>query len=565
MVLLRKAGITRIYGAPGTTELSLVQSASRYDVKYYFTLHDTIAVGMADGYTRCSGRISAVNLHASQGFLNAAGFIRVASRDNVPLLVICGSPATTYDIYEPNHFVHNLQQFTTPIAKWGWILSNVKTLAQVFKRAICTALAPPQGPAVVFLPQDLLEKDYDLCEVPSLDVSFNLNLGSIPAPSAIERAARALLRARRVTVFAGLGSQRETDWVEAVADVIGAPVIAEALDRGPQVQNVYCRSDFPLFLGFFDIRDRSIRDFVSGSDVLFFVGGRTAYPKVIGDLPQTSTIIQADVDPAQVGRRHRVDVALVGDVGLSLQHLRDRLEAEIEKRHLAGVVRQRKRFVETRIERLRAARNRRLARPVRRGRAIVGMQLVKALNKCLPPEAIIVDDSQCMGFYLKTYHHFPVSRTLYGSLASHLGWALPASLGIKQADESRLVVCLVGDGSFMFSLQALATAATHKIPVLVVVANNRGFASLKKEIAAKSRLAKEVVRILSLDDPEFDIASVSRGLGLAGTKARTVASLEEAIESGLRIVTKEGRACVVDVVMSSSWRDWDEAWHVSLG
>ncbi len=562
MKLLHDIGIDRIYGAPGTTELSLVQAAAQYGIEYYFALHDGVAVGMADGFARVNNQIAVVNLHSTQGLLNAAGFTRVALRDNVPLLIIAGTPSTTYDIYEPNHYVLNLQQSLAPITKWGWTVSNIDTLTEVFTQAISIALSPPQGPTFICIPQDILERksNYLLEKIPQ--ITPNLDFSCIASKENIEDTAKTLVKAQNPIIFAGYGAQDVVNWIETLADLVAAPIIAEALDRGPQVHNVYCRTNHPLFLSFFDVREQKISDYIARSDVILFVGGKATYSKIIGELPQTCTVIQLNTNPSEMGKYHRVDIPLIGNLELSLKKVCHQIKAEVEQANSSEIIIEKKKVIEADINDYRSKRNDELTNVVMDGSPIEGMQLIKAMREALPANAIIVDDSQCMGYFLRHYYDFLETHSLYGSMASHIGWALPASLGVKQANHAKPVVCLVGDGSFMFGVQALAAASTYKIPVLVIVANNKGYISLQKEIAVKWKLSPQVSQNLSLNQPAFDYALLAKSVGLGGVRVSDALDLTQAIQSGLDITTNEHKACIVEVIMTDSWEAWGEAWYV---
>jgi len=555
---LRDNGIKIIYGTPGTSELSLMNSASLYGIEYYFTLHDTVAVGMADGFARSNKFISAVNLHSTQGLLNSLGFIRVAKRDNIPLLVIAGIPSTTYDIYEPNHYMMNLQQALSPVAKWVWNLSNIASLSEVFLRAISLALSPPKGPTIVCIPQDLLEKETSFTAIEKNPNTINVSeICSVASDLDIKRTVEILSKAKNPLIFSGYGSQNAVDEVELLADLISSPIIAESLDRGPQVHNVYCRTNHPLFYGFFDIRIPEFRNCIMKSDVIFFIGTKATYSKVIGELPKLCNIIQLSDNSNEIGKYFRVSISLCGNIKLSLKSLCDQLKID-SKSHIS----EKRKKVLFKIEGIRQKKNAEIASVKLHGNSICGMQLIKAMKDSLPSGAIIVDDSQCMGYYLKHYYEFIKPNQLFGSMASHIGWALSACLGVKIAMPSELVVCLVGDGSFMFGIQSLATAATYKIPVLVIIANNKGYISLKKEMAIKWKLTQKLNQNLSLNDPAFDYAQLSVSLGLKGINVFMASDLIPSIKSGLNFVSKEGKTCVINVMMSDSWEDWDESWYV---
>ena len=555
-------GIDRIYGAPGTTELSLLQSAARHNIRYLFATHDAVAVGMADGFSRYSRQTSVVNLHSVQGLLNASGFIRVALRDNSPVVVIAGIPSTAYDVYEPNHFLLNLQQCLTPITKWGWVVSNSMTIRHVLEKAVSIAQAPPQGPVFILIPQDLLETPVPASLASQPRRVFTPTELTIAAESYIQRAAKHLVRAKAPAIFAGYGSQDSADLLAELADKLAAPIIAEALDRGPQIQNVYCRTNHPLFVGFFDIRDEQIRQVLKCSDVLVMVGGKATYSKIIGELPRGCVVIQINTTLPEMWNYARADVPLVGHFGLILKQLCHQVKRHRPRVHLFEDFRTRKDALISEIRAHRRRKKEALADVVLSGTPIVGIQLVKAMTQTLPQDAIIVDDSQCMGYYIKHYYEFSSDQALYGSMASHIGWALPASLGIKEAARSRPVVALIGDGSFLFSLQALTTASIYNIPVLVIIANNRGYISLQKEVAVKGCLNSAISRDLSLNQAEFDYTMLAKSIGLDAVTVSDASAVAKAIRTGLACIRESKKAFVVNVLMSSNWEDWDEAWYV---
>lgn len=561
--LLRNIGVDRIYGAPGTSELSLMHSAVRFGIKYFFTLHDTTAVGMADGFARASDSIAVANLHATQGLLNAAGLIRVTLRDNIPLLIIVCVPATTYDIYEPNHFTLNLHQSLTPLTKWAWTVSNIDAVGQVFNRAISIALSPPRGPALVCIPQDLVERNTRSGREAFPSITPVTGFLNTAAPQSIERAAKVLVTARKPTIFAGHGAQNAVRLVETAADVLAAPVISESLDRGPQVQHVYCRTNHPLFFSYFDTGEQVLREQLETSDAVLFVGSRATYPKIIGKLPENCTIIELNTNPLELGKYHRTDIPLWGNIPLSLEKLCQCAKKEIEDNGLTKPLADKRNGLVERIERYKRAKNEILAAVNMNESPVTGMHLIRAMKESLPGNAVIVDDSQSMGHYLKHYYDFPEPDTLYGSMASHIGWGFPAALGIKQARMSETVVCLVGDGGFMFGLQALAAASTHRIPVLIIIADNRGFVSLQKEMAVKWELNSEVKQNLSLDKPGFDYVQLSRSMGIEAAKVSKASDLNRSIKHGLDVVVNQGGAFVLDVATTRSLKDWDKSWHVS--
>ncbi len=433
----------RIYGCPGTTELALLCAATQRGLRYYFAWHDSVAMGMADGFARASGRLAVANLHSAQGLLNASGLIRVALRDETPLLIVAGLPSTEYDIHEPNHHLPNLQQCLTPITKWGWTVANEEILVHALGRAIHMSLSPPRGPTFVCLPQDILESEASGGSACRAGEGLGSTPETLPAPDRLQRAAEMLSRASTPLLFAGYGAQHAVDSVERLSHLAAAPVIGEALDRGIQLQHVYCRASHPLFLGFFDGRDSAMREALSRADVIVFVGGKRTYPRVIGELPAACAVVHLSPGYADVGKDHRADVTLVGSLEHTLPALCDRLEGALGGEERGSHVAARRESVIAQVERSNAEREGALGAVSMSGSPVTGMQVVKAMSEHLPPDAVIVDESQCLGYYLKRYYRFERPETLYGSLGGHLGWGLPASIGVKQARRESPVICAV--------------------------------------------------------------------------------------------------------------------------
>lgn len=166
---LHEEGVRYIFGLPGTSEIPLlgaVQSAEQ-EIRYFVCLHEAVAVGMADGYTRAvHSPLAIANTHATQGTLNAIGFIRAAYRDGVPLINLAGVPGSGYAINEPNHFLAGLPDVLTRVTKWTWQVQHSQQIAPAIHRAVTLARVTPSGPASVFITQDAWHGDAGDC-VPS--------------------------------------------------------------------------------------------------------------------------------------------------------------------------------------------------------------------------------------------------------------------------------------------------------------------------------------------------------------------------------------------------------------
>jgi thiamine pyrophosphate-dependent acetolactate synthase large subunit-like protein len=517
---------------------------------------------MADGFARASGQPGVVLLHATQGLLNAMGLIRVAFRDNVPIIIIVGLPSTTYDVFEPNHYTYNLEQILTPVTKWGWTLVNETVLDQVLIKLISTACAPSQGPVFLFVPQDIIERTYSLSEskipLPQLS-SFSINVVS---DEIAIRVAKTFVNAQNPLIFAGFGARHNAYEIETLAELTSSPVISEALDRGTQVHNVYCRTNHPLFLSYYDKRELLLYEFLQTADVILFIGTKATYNKVIGELPANCKIIQVNERYEDLWKDHKVDIPVVGNYKNSLDRIIIQIKKELSSLELCKKIIARKEYISGIISNYKEKKTKKLNATKLIGESINGMQLIKSMVKILPENSIIIDDSQCMGYYLKHYFTFYKSNTLFGSMASHIGWGLPASLGVKEAFPEDPVICLTGDAGFLFGFQAIASASSYKIPVMIIVVNNRGFISLKKEMAIKGTLNPNTLQTLSLTNPPFSYHLMAKAFGIEGLYVKNPEHLGDELSIGLKIIQEKKEACVINVEMSDQWKIWDESWLV---
>ena len=149
MEILKDEGVEYLFGNPGTTELPLMDTLTDHpELKYVLGLQESIAMGMADGYSRVSGKLSAVNLHVAAGLGNAIGAIFNAKFFGSPVLVTAGQQEHGLSLTEPMLY-DDLVKMAAPVTKWATEVERVQDLPRVFRRAAKVALTPPTGPVFV--------------------------------------------------------------------------------------------------------------------------------------------------------------------------------------------------------------------------------------------------------------------------------------------------------------------------------------------------------------------------------------------------------------------------------
>jgi benzoylformate decarboxylase len=542
---LLEEGTRYIFGVAGTSEIPLIAALPSFDeIRYLIGLHESVAVGMADGFARATRRETGVALlHATQGTLNGIGYERVAFRDGIPLVVISGTPGQSYAINEPNHFLSGLPAVLSQITKWTWSVSRPSEIPWALRRGFTLARCAPQGPVHLLIPQNCMMEEFELA--PSTCVSSQVRDTPQPAEDVIDEIVTAVTAAKRILLYAGNGVARAGAVQELIqiAELLSAPVIAEAVDRGPMVQAVNFPADHPLFLGFFARDAAHISRALEDSDLVVVLGAKTTYERVSGNWIYHTKIIQIEPDGWEIGKHHPCVLGVVGDLRLTLAALAIRLrQSENINARSPWIVR--------------PPQPKENPSAVSTSGHITPESFAKVLNATLDKDTVIVDDSQTLSGFMKRFYRFTKPETLYGSLASHLGWGLPAALGVQLGRPDDQVISLISDGSLLFAPQALWTAARYNIPITVVVANNGGFKSLRQELRAYNG-TDAADTATSLTRPEIDIAGLATSFGVQTTVVRSTHALADA----LRTRRREGPV-LLDVRMSEDDSDWRSGWLI---
>ncbi|MBE0649921.1 MAG: thiamine pyrophosphate-binding protein [Bacteroidales bacterium] len=552
--ILSDYGCKYVFGAPGTTELSLCTSIESHPkMKYITCLHENVAIGMAEGVSRAGETLGVANLHATQGTLNGMGSIRASYRDGIPMLVISGFPATYYSIYEPNHFQYGLTDILRHITKWAWEIDNPLQVSTAVRRAIEIALSPPMGPTFLGIPQNILEMRLDTMSNMKSTFKDWSPPSYVPSDDELREALSIIKKAKSILIYSGnevgKSGSHSVSLIGRLAEILGAVVIGEAMDRGPMIQSVNSPMNHSLFAGYFDSRNPYIRDAISSCDTFIEIGVKTTYEKVIGELSTATNIIQIDYDPHQLGKNHPVNVGMVGDIDKTLQRV---LEL-IQQKPIKYTQKNKKRSKELALK----SRKWRPKLDTSSTDFRIILDLLEVLGNEMPQNGVVVDDSQSFGYFLKSYFPFSEDIEIHGSLASHMGWALPVALGFGLSKKNRKVLCIVGDGSTLFSLQSFATAAKYKVPIVILVINNSGFRSLQVESEKKGWL-KHTRDALSLTSPRIRLTEVATSFGIKAKSPSTKIELRDAFREAFHSDTP----CLIEIEAPTSLDFWRQTWLV---
>jgi benzoylformate decarboxylase len=503
--VLRTEGVRHVFGNPGTTELPLVDAlAAVDDIEYVLALQEATAVGMADGYAQATGRPAFLNLHTSAGLGNAIGNLTNAQANGTPLVVTAGQQDRRHKHHDPL-LAGDLVGLAAPVSKWAHEVSNLGELGTIVRRAFHDATTPPAGPVFVSIPMDLLEESGD---------------APVPKASRIERAT-----APPANLVAG-------DVVAASHAVPELVVVAEALGcsvhGSPLHSNVVFPTSHPLWRNALPPQAGAIATALGQYDTVLLVGGRAfmVYPFAPGPaVPDTVELLHLSPDAHQLGRTWPTALGLVGDPRASLAALAHRLHATRDGADLSAA--------EAAREQADAA----FDAKAREGYDAVPMPpaaAVHALLRSMPPHTPVVDEAITTGSYVRGYLRAMPDQYFF-CRGGGLGWGMPAALGVSLARDRSPVLCVVGDGSAMYSPQALWTAAAQQLPVVFAVVNNRQYLILKNYLRGMKGDTVRTGRWIGMDmaDPPVDFVALARSMGVDATLVEKAGDVGDALHAAL--------------------------------
>lgn len=496
--LLRTLGMQRVFGNPGSTELTFFRDFPA-DFEYVLGLQESIVVGMADGYAQATHNAALVNLHSAVGVGHAMGNLFTAYRNRTPLVVTAGQQSRSLMPLEPFLFSTRVTELPQPYVKWAIEPARPEDVPRAIERAYHIAMTPPRGPAFVSIPID----DWDVpCEplVPRTVAPVQR-----ADAAALERLGEALGNSRRPVFVVGAAIDRDRAWdaVVKLAEKHGALVWAS-----PLIGRCGFPEDHPLFAGFLPAFREQICARLQGHDVLVVIGAQvfTYHAEGTGPyVPEGLAVYQLTEDPdwaasAVTGQ------SLVGNVG---QALRDLLGAP----RSGGPAAQRGR---ERVPRLP------LADP------LTDSLLLQTLADLRTPDSVIVEEAPSTREPM--HDHLPILRpeTFYTCSSGGLGHSLPAAVGVALARPGQRVIALLGDGSAMYSIQALWNAAQLQLPLTVIIVNNGRYEALK-HFSRRFGLANPVGTVL----PGIDFVALAQGQGVPAVRVTAAAGLRDALQAAL--------------------------------
>ena len=524
-------GVGYIFGNPGTTESPIIDSLLDYpQLHYILTLHEGVAVGAASYYAQASGKTGVVNLHVAPGLGNAIGMMYNALKANAPLVVTAGQQDTRMRLRDPL-LGHDLEAMAAPVTKWSVQAERADELPLLLHRAFKVANDPPAGPVFVALPIDVMEQESENAAV----APGTLHRAG-PAAAAGVAEAVALLAGRQSPVIvvgddvARFGAGAE---VVALAEALGAAIWTEGIRVHALVPSSH--PNFRLALGF---DAASIRNALEGADAVLLVGGpffEEVWFSPGSPFPKDAAVIQVEASSQRLAYNHGVTVGLTGDPKATLAALLAGVNGAASAGSRGAAARRNQALKSLKDGDAAAQR----ARAQKRwdSTPISMPRLMADIAAALPARAIVVDEAITAGPDLARTLSFSERGDYFGARGGGIGQALPGALGVQVACPDRPVVAISGDGSSMYSIQALWTAAHHDLPIVFVILNNGEYRILKHNMDVYRRRfgAKPDRPYLNMDlvQPKLGFLDLARGLGLSAERVTAPGELTGALSRAI--------------------------------
>jgi len=589
---LRDVGVRYVFGVPGTNEVPLIDGRSAFGhvkqtngslpqpasgeklVDYVPCLHENIAVGAAMGYARGSGVPGVVELHITPGAAHGIGNLYNAYKAHVPIVVLCVQQHRDLLLQEPlleSDVVQIARQFT----KWSYEVRTTGDLPLALQRAFKVAMTPPTQPVFLSIPWDVTIEHITPVKDPSPEghgLVTRIRHESVGDRAGLQELAEALVdtpKSPLIVAGDGVGAAKAWTELETLAKLVGATVYSASHSSMMNFPNTSPRWQAEL-----PSTQQGMRDVFGAHDVALLCGYNSQAPVLVFNheggplIPVKVKQLYLHNDPWEIGKNGYGHVAVLGDIKLSLQAISEAVPAAIMK-HAGSAERIAEN--ESYIAILGADRDAGVAkfrdklREPNQKRQIIGADIADVLYRCLDGRrfTLVNEAVSDAPVFRKLLEYHEPKDYFFGSGGS-LGFSMPASIGFSlaysAADDKRLVINVVGDGSALFYPQSWWTA-THKdpgskqpvppIPILTIVVNNRQYRTLLKGVDALKDVLKWTpstdTEYLHLKEDAVDYVALAAVFGVGGRRVERLADLKAAVETGIEKINN-GQPYVLDVL-----------------
>jgi acetolactate synthase-1/2/3 large subunit len=529
--ILLKEGVSKIFGLVGGELLKIYDAIERWGreqgIDTVMVRHEQAGGHMADAWARATGEIGVCLGTVGPGVTHLVPAVATANADSIPLLVIGAQIGRMFE--DTGILQGGIDQIALmkPITKAQIQVEEPDEIPKSLQKAIRIALSGRKGPVYIefretALVRNAIEDFNKKLLSPENYRSINRPNGE---PEVIKLAVEILKNAKKPLIIAGGGviASEASNELIALSETYIIP-------SGTTINGIgSIGSDKKTFLDSYLI-NASYRTAASEADVVISFGCKWDYSLFYGAPPlwnQDQQVIQIDIDPKEIGKNRPITVGIIGDCKAILNQLLHEMEENIPKNKIAEWAEWNIYLQEIKqnqlISNLKILNSKKL--PMKPER------LVYELFDFIPDDAqIVLDGGDIVVFSYKFINHKPRSprSTFFPISMGHLGIGIPYSIAVKIAKPEKLVVCLTGDGSFLFNVQELETAVRLNLPIIIIIANNCAWGMIKSN--QKKAFGK---RYCDVDFPPINYSEIARGFGCYGEKVEKPEDIKDAIQRAI--------------------------------
>ena len=518
---LKEQGVDTVFGYPGGTILNVYDALYRHseEIFHVLTSHEQGAAHAADGYARATGKVGVCMATSGPGATNLVTGIATAYMDSVPMVAITANvnlPLLGKDTFQEV----DIAGVTMPITKHGYIVKDVKILAQTLRKAFAIAKSGRPGPVLVDVTKDVTAAT---CEYEPVKPEEAVRINRFTAEE-MEKAVQLIASSQKPFLYLGGGAilSGASEQVREFAHKLDAPVCDTLMGKGA------FDSYDPLYTGMIGMHGTKASNLgVSECDLLIALGARFS-DRVVGNASKFASgakVLHIDIDAAEISKNVKADVALVGDLKDVLTQLIDKVEA-VSRPEWRERIRQLKEKYPLKYD------DSKLSCPY----------IMEELDRITKGEAIVTTDVGQHQMWAAQYYHYTKPRTFLssGGLGT-MGYGLGACIGAKMGRPDKICVNIAGDGCFRMNMNELATASRYNIPIIQIVINNHVLGMVRQwQTLFYGRRYSQTV----LEDA-VDFCKIAEGLGCTAIRVTKKEEVAPAIQKAIELQKPVMIECII--------------------
>ncbi|MFX1321196.1 MAG: thiamine pyrophosphate-binding protein [Promethearchaeota archaeon] len=538
---LLNEGITKMFGLVGGELLRIYDAVERWareeGIDTVMVRHEQAGGHMADAWARATGEVGVCLGTAGPGVSHLIPAVAAANADSIPMLVIGSQIARMFD--DTGILQGGLDQMSLmkPITKLQISVEEPYEIPFAVQRSMKAAISGRRGPVYLELRETALvreakEEDFKKILKPEKYRAFIRPAGN---PEVIKKATDVLKAAKKPIIIAGGGVNASEGYndLHKLSQTYMIPTATSFNGVGT------IGKDKKTFIGS-KLTASAYRRAASEADVVLSLGCRWGYPLLYGASPfwnQDQKIIQVDIDSKEIGKNRPVEVSIIGDAKVVIQQLLKEMEERLPKEKITewsewnDYLQEIRKIDDLQIQKM--LKSEKL--PMKPQRFVY-----EVLDYIPPDTQIVIDGGDIFVFTMDQINHKNrPPRSFFRSVSmGHLGTGIPYAIGVQMAKPDKLVVCITGDGSFLFNVQELETAVRLNLPIIIIIGNNCAWGMIKTN--QKNNLNK---RYCDVDFPPINYAEIAKSFGCYGEKIENPEDIKPAIKRAMH----SKKPAVIDV------------------